>query len=95
MAGNENALPQDHEEDSEEQNNGGDGEQSDELLEANEEAGNDDDESDKFVSGMKESPEVVEANLQEQFESEIPQADREALRASGESARERRRGSQG
>jgi hypothetical protein len=55
-----------------------------------EEAKSDDGESDKFVSGVKESPELVEEDMREQYEAGLSQSDRDALMAVGSSAQRRR-----
>ena len=57
------------------------------------EAADNDDESDKFVSGVKESPELVEESLRSEYYSGISEKDRENLTAVGTSAQERKRGS--
>jgi hypothetical protein len=58
---------------------------------AEEEAEADDGESDKFVSGVKESPELVEKEIREKYEAGLSQSDREALIAVGSSAQEEAR----
>ena len=58
-----------------------------EQSEEGEAADNDnDDESDKFVSGVKESPELVEESLRSEYYSGISEEDRENSTAIGPSA---------
>src|SRR5271154_707862 len=99
MANDEDENQQEHQEEDGEEQEGEQDQQEEEQQEEDEQQeeetsdGNGDDESDKFVSGVKESPELVEASMRDQYYSGISEFDQENLEAAGSSARDRRRGS--
>lgn len=90
----EEEVGQEEEEEEDEENEDEDQEVIEEAEEEDAENENNSDADSNFVSGVKESPEVVEADLQTRFISGYSQADRDRMATTGSSA-QRRRGAGG